>query len=283
MIKSYGLVDNWWHTDDVKFPIKVGGYIIHDFYNGNFSFKKEIQAWTKANNQWGRYPVVIEFPLKYERKIHQNVYYSLRALISLIRLLKYNRVFLAEVLSFENKQITFTTGNDSPRASSFLGRNEELTPQDFITLNDVGSKFKVLVKKKGNERLLRSVIFWDLSSCSGNFERKAVETFTCLETLFTTDSTEITYKLANRIAWFMGKNLKSRKDIFNKVRAGYRIRSKVVHGEKFVETSDLPAIQDVHKLARSVILKIFGDSLLFEKFELKNKDFEEYLSSLVLG
>lgn len=51
----------------------------------------------------------------------------------------------------------------------------------------------------------------------------------CLEALFGSDS-EVSYRIALRIANFLGDTQESRKDIFDRVREAYRWRNRVAHG-----------------------------------------------------
>ncbi len=48
----------------------------------------------------------------------------------------------------------------------------------------------------------------------------------CLEVLFSTDSTEISYKLAERVALFLGHSFEERKRLFHRVKRLYSVRSK---------------------------------------------------------
>src|SRR5260221_14627958 len=100
MLKSFGLIDNIWLNKSVNLPQKFAEkYIIHDLYSGNPPFKDEIKKWELGhNNSTGRYPYVIEIIDEYERKNHNSVYQGLKSLIALLRLLKFNRIYLAHIV-----------------------------------------------------------------------------------------------------------------------------------------------------------------------------------------
>lgn len=274
MIKSFGLVDNIWLDKTVKFPFNfAGSYIIHDFFKGKYPHKTKLHEWVKNQSEWGRYPVLVEIKEEYERKNHHSKYQSLKNMVSLVRLVQYNRVFLRHVVSFENKRITMSTSNDDFRPSSFLGKKEQLTKKDLNRTEKYIKLFRTIIEKKLNLRLPRAVLFWDSSSCSGNFERKSVEAFISLEALFTTDISEITYKLANRASWFLEKSdSKKRRELFDMFRKGYGIRSKIVHGRGFTKTKDISVIEDIHGLTRQIVLEILDNKKLFGLFTKNNTE-----------
>ncbi len=94
MLKSFGLADNIWFDSKVKFPLRIGDqYIFRKLYEGRFQYQKPLKGWELSNNNsTGRYPYVLEVRLEHERKDYHLVFSSIRNLISLLRLIKYNRV-----------------------------------------------------------------------------------------------------------------------------------------------------------------------------------------------
>ncbi len=109
---------------------------------------------------------------------------------------------------------------------------------------------------------------------------------TCLEVLFSTDASELVYKLSERIAFFLGEETSSRRRIFDIIRNTYKIRSKVVHGDS-VATKDLEKARDtsheVDQIIRQIGIKILSDSELKARFNGKKEDLEQYLLGLVIG
>lgn len=59
-----------------------------------------------------------------------------------------------------------------------------------------------------------------------------------LECLFTSDNTEVTHKVAERFARFIGKDFEDRKRLFKLVKDTYKIRSKAVHGQVVKDSTD---------------------------------------------
>lgn len=286
MLKSFGLVDNIWFDRSAKFPIHFSNkYTIHDLYNGNFTFKQQLKKWELAhNNSTGRYPYVIEVRDEYERKIHNSVYYALKNLISLVRLVKYNRVYLAHVVCFENNSVTMSTSTDDPRPSTFLGKDEEITKEDLKKVGQIVNILRSTLSKKKNLRILRALNFLDSSACSGTFERKVVELFIALESLFTTSHDEVTYKLSSRMAWLScPMDFAMRTKLFKDIKKGYSIRSNIVHGKAFVESKDLPLIQEIHSGTRDILLKIIFDTSLLAIFTSDDEQLNSYFNDLVMG
>ncbi len=286
MLKSIGLIDNIWLDDKIKLPIELAErYLVHDFYSGKYPNKLELQEWVKSQSEWGRYPVVFEFKDEYERKDHNAKYQTLKNVISLIRLVSYNRIFLQHVVSFENSHVTMSTSNDDFRPSSFLGKSEEITKESIDEAERIINLFKKIIGRKQNLRLPRAVLYWDSSSCSGSFERKAVELFTALEALFTTDSSEISYKLANRASWFIERSdAEKRRKVFDEIRKGYDLRSKIVHGDDYSKKFDIELVKKLHSLTRDVVLKILQDNSLVKKLVNRDKELiNDFYNDLTSG
>jgi Apea-like HEPN len=79
-----------------------------------------------------------------------------------------------------------------------------------------------------------SLVFYFVQAARGSSDlgRKIAQYVTCFEALFCTDSSEMTHKLAERVAFFLGENGAERTSIFKNIKAAYTVRSKVVHGDK---------------------------------------------------
>lgn len=286
MLKSIGLVDNVWLDKKIKLPIELAGrYIIHDFYDGEFPHKSELHEWVKGQSEWGRYPILFEFKDEYERKDHHAKYQTLKNVVSLIRLVIYNRIFLQHIVSFENGRVTTSTSNDDFRPSSFLGKSEEITRESIVEAERIVNLFKKIIDEKQNLRLPRAVLYWDSSSCSGSFERKVVELFTALEALFATDISEISYKLANRASWFIERsNAEKRRQVFDEIRKGYDLRSKIVHGDDYSKKFDVELVKRLHSLTRNVILKMLQNKELVKKLVHKDKELiNNFYNDLISG
>lgn len=133
--------------------------------------------------------------------------------------------------------------------------------------------------------LWRASYFVDSARDCSDLAVKVAHYTTCLEVLFSTDSSEISYKLAERVALFLGDTFEERKRLFDRVKRLYSVRSKVVHGDVFSEkkTKSVGAIsQDADDLLRRVMRRILVSEELCELFEGTPESKEEYFVDLVL-
>jgi len=107
-----------------------------------------------------------------------------------------------------------------------------------------------------------------------------------LETLFTTESTELAHKLSERVAFFLGERGYNRRTVFATIKSAYGVRSKLVHGD----TLKPSLIEDLSVLSaqcdaylRAILREIFNSENLKGIFDSKNEAIEDYFSSLILG
>jgi len=139
-------------------------------------------------------------------------------------------------------------------------------------------------------RLERAHYFVQAARVASHVPVKIANYCTALEALFTNETSELTHKLSERVAWFIGIDTDERVDVFQRMKKAYGIRSKVVHGSTdwgkdthvASETS-----QFLDSLLRTVFRRIHADPTLEDLFAgdtepLKRKH-EEYLLGLVLG
>lgn len=105
-----------------------------------------------------------------------------------------------------------------------------------------------------------------------------------LESLFTTDSNEITHKIAERIAWFLESNPEKRQEVFNQMKEIYQIRSKIVHGadiRKMSSERSRKLLADLEYLTQKIMKKILQDQSLVDSFSDKQKNREKFLTSIL--
>jgi len=115
---------------------------------------------------------------------------------------------------------------------------------------------------------------------------KAAHYATCLEILFSTDSTEISHKLAERVALLLGDSPEERRNLFYFVKSLYSVRSSVVHGDTVSRErlKDMISLsQRADQLLRRVLRKIMGNSELCTLFESSKENRERYFIDLVLS
>ncbi len=102
-----------------------------------------------------------------------------------------------------------------------------------------------------------------------------------LESLFgPEDGKEITFRLSQRVAFFLGKSRKERLEKFQKAKELYTWRSKVVHGlrlSKLIGSKSIQVSFDTEMLLRESLVKILRSRRLIEEFTSRR---EQFLDSL---
>jgi hypothetical protein len=104
-----------------------------------------------------------------------------------------------------------------------------------------------------------------------------------LEALFGPDGNtgEITYKLAQRTAFFVSDAPQTAREIFSKAKNCYAMRSKIVHGRwKYDPLIDL-TMTDTEMIVRRVCTRLLGDGQMLDTFMSKKRDvfLEEWVFS----
>ena len=158
-----------------------------------------------------------------------------------------------------------------------------------ITFNEIwlepktDSQYK-LGAKKGVPRLFRFHDFLSTARHANDLAVKISHYMTCLEVLFSTGSAELTYKLSERVAFFLAKTPAERKIIFQTVKNAYSFRSKLVHGDVLEASKKIQhASEEIDKLLRRLLLKILEDEKIEKVFQKSKDDLDDYLTNLTLG
>jgi hypothetical protein len=140
--------------------------------------------------------------------------------------------------------------------------------------------------EKGYSRSGRALRFVAAARQALDLAFKIANYCSALETLFTTESTELAHKLSERVAFFLGERGHNRRAVFTTVKGAYGIRSKLVHGDtlKPSQIEGLPVLSsqcDVY--LREILLEIFNSEILKSIFDSHNEAIEEHFSGLILG
>jgi hypothetical protein len=137
---------------------------------------------------------------------------------------------------------------------------------------------------KGSRRLARFNYFVAAARAEAEPAARVSLYMTCLEILFSTDAAELTHKLSERVAVFLGQNANERREIFSKMKRAYAIRSKVVHGATLSDKDETDAkvsASSVDELIRRVFLKIIESKEIADQFDKSNLD--EYFLELLFN
>ena len=90
-------------------------------------------------------------------------------------------------------------------------------------------------------------------------EDSVLDYATALEILYNPGSSEVTYRLATRAAYFLGTNANERKEIFDDIRAFYGVRSSLVHGREVASGSKFwKAVRDGRDLAHRTLRELLA-------------------------
>jgi hypothetical protein len=137
---------------------------------------------------------------------------------------------------------------------------------------------------KGRSRIARFNYFVSGARGMEDVDGKISIYMTCLEIIFSTSATELTHKLAERVAFFLEVQPAKRKQVFNIIKSAYSIRSKIVHGDE-VEASEriIEIAKQIDEIVRRVYLKILSDEGVQQMLEGDRNVVEEYMINLTLG
>ena len=136
---------------------------------------------------------------------------------------------------------------------------------------------------KNAARLHRVVFFLQAARAQDRLPLRIAHYCTCFETLFTTDSIEVSHKVAERMARFLGTTPEERQRIYDQVKDAYGIRSSVVHGEllskRFANVE--PNSVECDRLLRSTIRRILLDPSLLEMFLSEKGKLNAFFKELI--
>ena len=133
-------------------------------------------------------------------------------------------------------------------------------------------------------RLYRKPVNRDPSATTASLPFKIAHYCSALETLFTTESTELAHKVSQRGAFFLGERAYDRWEIFSAIKNAYNIRSNLVHGDtlKIKQIDGLSGVSmHCNHYLRVILNCIFGDAELREVFDSDPGAIEEYFARLI--
>lgn len=144
--------------------------------------------------------------------------------------------------------------------------------------------FKFMLNKNFS-RIGRTLIFIKQAREARNLPYKISNYCSALETLFSTDSSELSHKLSERIAFFLFPEF-NKIETFKTVKKAYLVRSKLTHGDhldqKLIDIlGELSESMD--NFLRIIINKILRDENLVSIFDSDNAKVDSYFESLILG
>ncbi len=156
--------------------------------------------------------------------------------------------------------------------------HDEKSHVDRKQLNIAKKLFKnidLVDTQKDYTRLKNALTFYEYGYDEGAFIFKLINLFITLESLFSDDDKEISFKIALRVSWFLSPRDKvKRRELFNNLKKMYNLRSRLLHGDDFEKAA---AKLHVSKNSYSYLsealpqLSLIVTKVLFEIFIDKNK------------
>ncbi|MFE4571020.1 hypothetical protein [Paenibacillus chitinolyticus] len=104
---------------------------------------------------------------------------------------------------------------------------EELSEENFGGKNP---SFNHFYKNKGPQRMHKANYFTLAARNNIAPPMKILMYCTALECLFSTAKTEINHRIAERVAFMLGRSVEEKKDLFTFIKKAYDLRSTIVHG-----------------------------------------------------
>jgi Apea-like HEPN len=137
-------------------------------------------------------------------------------------------------------------------------------------------------------RFTRALYFVEAARVTSDLAMKISNYCTAFECLFAFETGELTHRLGERLARFIGSDASTRREIYLAVKQAYEIRSKTVHGARSNAKYEkvLPIARSCDDLLRRAMRKISESKELHPLFLAPEPDpraFSNYLLDLVLG
>lgn len=139
---------------------------------------------------------------------------------------------------------------------------------------------------KGFSRTGRAMQFIAAARLAPDLAFKIAHYCSALETLFTTDISELAHKLSERVAFFLDNYGYDKSTVFLDVKKAYAVRSKLSHGDVLSskQAEELPAISRViDDYLRVIMNTLFYDERLLAVFDSHTQRIEEYFHELIFA
>lgn len=152
-------------------------------------------------------------------------------------------------------------------------------------LYEKSSSSNSFMMEKNYSRIGRSLIFVKQAREAKNIAYKIANYCSAFETIFSTDNSELTYKLSERVAFFLKDDL-TISETFKSMKSAYAIRSKLTHGD-VLSNKQIENIFDISKetdtILRRSLNKILQDDNLLNIFDSKSENVEKYFEKLIFN
>ena len=150
-------------------------------------------------------------------------------------------------------------------------QHNQLDTSDFLKASEL---FSVLQALRPSLRMTADAAAVALTQ--KDFPLRFLIFWLVIESLFgPEDAREITFRLSQHVALFLGENPPEAREIFEKVKLSYRWRSKLVHGirlSKLTKEKSSELINDLEDIVWRSLRKTFGDTELMKRFETRERE-----------
>lgn len=173
------------------------------------------------------------------------------------------------------------------QAISFMGLVPHHEDTDSVLSADDSTKATTLhrsiVGLSRNGTLWTAVILLREALTERFWDSRFLLLWVVLEAIFgPSDPREITFRLSQRVAFFLGNDRKRIIEVFKMAKKCYFWRSKVAHGSKLSklsETESAKILQGVEELVRKALIEILQNNELIKKIDGKKR--EDFLDGLI--
>ncbi|SPP64735.1 HEPN domain-containing protein [Nitrospira lenta] len=175
--------------------------------------------------------------------------------------------------------ITAAIHTYGPTYGSGEAAQSELSSEDLV---GVSKTLKALDAVSRGKAIHTAALLITKALSDPTVEFRSLLMWLAMESLFgTSDTGEVTFQLAQRVAFFLESDRSKAKETFKLVKACYDIRSKLVHGFKVTKISDQKFNEftlNSETLLRRSLLTILNDNSTIENIDGAGRD--SYLNGL---
>lgn len=167
---------------------------------------------------------------------------------------------------------------------------------DLKIWNEVTDSVRAAVYKKGFNnapltdksytRFGRFVSFINLARTTNNPAMKIAQCCSALESLFSTDKSELTHRLSERVAFFLGEHGEDKEQVYQLIKECYAVRSSVVHGSHVKEGKGFTNQEKcrlLFELLKKIATVLLNNSQIEKVLEGSNESIDSYFRSLLFA
>ncbi|MEE1990809.1 HEPN domain-containing protein [Pseudomonas syringae pv. syringae] len=153
-------------------------------------------------------------------------------------------------------------------------------------IHQLGVTIGTPVISKKYARFARFAHFVQLGRKASHPAMKVAQMCSALESLFSTDTSELTHRLSERVAMFLGGDAEVMEKNYQMMKKCYAVRSQVTHGSHIKDgvAESIPDMSlEMLNMLRKIALKILDDKDLSNLFDGENEGIETYFRKLLFG